>query len=75
MKMQLELREKDLRCKLAESCVARDEIKERDDERRQVIDELNRKCTELVSVPVLYTYVCRIGVAAGNITELSNVCI
>ena len=50
MKTQLELRGKELAGKLAETSVAHDEIKERNDERGQVIDELNRKCTELVSV-------------------------
>lgn len=53
MKTQLELRERDLAGKLAETSVAHDEIRERNDERGQVIDELNRKCTELVSVFVL----------------------
>lgn len=61
MKTQLELREKDLRCKLAESCVAHGEMKERNDERRQMIDDLNRKCTELVSVVVLFVRTCVLG--------------
>lgn len=49
MKTQLELREKDLASQLAETSVTCDEIRDRSDERGQVIDELNKKCTELVS--------------------------
>ena len=48
MKTQLELREKDLASQLAETSVACDEIRDRSDERGQLIDELNKKCTELV---------------------------
>ena len=61
MKTQLELRGKDLAGKLAETSVAHDEIKERNDERGQVIDELNRKCTELVSV-FIFLALCTVSV-------------
>ena len=54
MKTQLELKHKDLANQLAEASVAHDEIKDRNDERGQAIDDLNRKCTELVGVPYLH---------------------